>query len=136
MRRTTTSLRLAACAVLAFAGVSHGQEATLASAEFDDLCARIQRHTGAAAEADVLRVFKLGRDVGRPYSAAVSTRNYMARHRDPSDELLQAAIENAFLIGDMRAAVSRCKAYLEAAHANPIASDIAPRMYAAQSDFP
>lgn len=132
MRRFHTLTALLVAAVLS-ASLVTGQEAE--ETALDDLCTRVQRQFDLVSEVEVIQALKLGRDLGRPYTVAIAIKTYMSRQRRPSLSLLELAIDNALLVGDLRTAVARCKTYLSIATPDERASDIAARMYGAQIDF-
>ena len=131
---TAVVLLVALTGTLVHRGIT--QEAAVAErTELDELCSRIQRESGTVSEGDVVRAFQMAKEEGRPFTAAIATKGYLSRQRETGDELALAAIENAYLTGNLRGAVSRSKSYLGTANPDKVSSDVAARMCAAQIDF-
>lgn len=121
------------CALLCFAlsQAYSGEDA----GPFDALCQKIQQSGSASSEEDLKAIFKLARELGRPYSAHLAVKPYFEQNLSPKPELLLAAAENAYLAGDYRTSVGRYKTYLKSAPSTAESSAVAGHMYTIQVDF-
>lgn len=82
--------------------------------QLDDLLAKGRRLVEEFSAADARQAMELGSELLRPHVVAPRVKTYLARESDPPPLLLKLAAENARLVGDFRAAVTRQKQYLRA----------------------
>ncbi|MCZ7646473.1 MAG: tetratricopeptide repeat protein [Planctomycetota bacterium] len=122
------ALLLAACAAVpaARAGEAPGAEA------FETL---LKQAAQGLEDADLARILKLGRELGRPRDASAAFGASLAKRRKPGRELLREAAELAALAADYNSAISRYKAYLADAQPGPESSRAAGRLYELLVDF-
>ena len=99
-------------------------------AQFEAVAQAVAQNPAAAGEQQIVELVTMARDLGRPYSANIAIKTWLARTPSPSPAALLAAAENAANSGDLRTAASRYKLYLAAAPADEARSRAAARLYA------
>ena len=102
---------------------------------FDALCQKVQKDAGAATPQEVEQMLALARDVGKPLTAHLAIKSYLARNPEPQPSLMLLAADNAALAADYRTAVARYKAYLRNAKPSKETSDVAAKIYQISFDF-
>ena len=136
IRRIRNLLPQVAGVLLAAALAGQAQTVTNEqSRALDDLLVKMQKTPDAVSAEEVGRLLQLSRDLGRPCSASVAVRSYLASRINVSPELLRAAAENAMLAGDFRTAATRYKQYLKPAAPSPESCAAAATLYRILIDF-
>ncbi len=102
---------------------------------FDAFLKAVQRDPGGMARDAMLKGLALGRELGRPNSAAAVAKLYLNQTPAPAPEIVLATAEAAAMAGDFRTAAGRYKQYLGVAPASPASSAIAATLYTILLDY-
>jgi len=98
-------------------------------ARFDGLLKKIQGDPASSAEAEVIELLGLAKQLGRPYPASLAVRGYLSTHFTPSAKLLRATAEAAYLAGDYTFAAARLRTYLIPAKPSRESAETAALLY-------
>ncbi len=98
-------------------------------AKYDGLLKKVQADPAGTTEAEVMQLLGLAKRLARPYGASLAVRGYLSNHFDPSQQLLRATAEAAYLAGDYTFAAARLKTYLIAAKPTAESAKTAALLY-------